>query len=163
MTIRQVFACTVALVGGALATASGAQAQSAFGDPLFAVLVGGNECNGAAPPAGPVCRKGEPKAIGSATVIFPDRTTVCWAITIDNVPSPTLAHIHKGAASVNGPPVVTLVPPVAPGNGNPGTSSGCVKNADLSVVAAIRADPTSFYVNVHSKQFPAGAARGQLH
>jgi len=163
MTIRQVFACTVALVAGALATASGAQAQSAFGAPLFTVLVGGNECDNTAPPAGPICRKGDPRAIGSATVLIVDATTICWGLTVDNLVSPTLAHIHKGIASVNGPPVVTLIAPVPPGNGNPGTSSGCVKNVPTATVASIRADPTKFYVNVHSKTLPAGAARGQLH
>jgi len=163
MTIRQVFAYTVALIAGALVTASGAQAQSAFGAPLFTVLVGGNECDNTAAPAGPICRKGDLRAIGSATVIMPDTTTVCWGLTVDNLVSPTLAHIHKGVAGLNGPPVVTLIAPVPPGNGNPGTSSGCVKNVPSAIVAAIRADPTSFYVNVHSKQFPSGAARGQLH
>jgi len=163
MTIRQVFACTVALVGGALATASGAQAQSAFGDPLFAVLVGGNEC--VVP--GPVCRKGDLDGIGSVTVIFPTapgkpRTTVCWGITVDNLDKPVAAHIHRGPAAVNGGVVVGLSAPVAPAAGDPGTSSGCT-NVSAAIVAAIIKDPTSFYVNVHTTKFPDGAIRGQLH
>lgn len=160
MTLRQVFACAVVLTGGALATISQAQAQSAFGDPLFTVLVGGNEC--VVP--GPVCRKGDLDGIGSATIIFPTavgkpRTTVCWGITVDNLDKPVAAHIHRGPAAVNGGVVVPLSAPAA---GDPGTSSGCTE-VSAAIVAAIIRDPTSFYVNVHTTQFPAGAIRGQLH
>jgi hypothetical protein len=166
--MRQVFACAVALVAGTLATASGAQAQSAFGDPLFTVLVGGNECVILpAPQQNPVCRRGDLDGIGSATIIFPTepgkpRDTVCWGITVDNLDRPTAAHIHRGSAAVNGGIVVGLSAPIAPAAGNPGTSSGCTKVTE-AIVAAIIKDPTSFYVNVHTGKFPAGAIRGQLH
>jgi hypothetical protein len=151
------------MAAGALTTATGAQAQSAFGDPLFAVLVGGNEC--VVP--GPVCRKGDLDGIGSATIIFPTtpgkpNTTVCWGITVDNLDRPTAAHIHTGPAAVNGGVVVTLSPPVLPGSGNPGASSGCTDVAAAAVAAIIK-DPTRFYVNIHTIKFPDGAIRGQLH
>ena len=42
---------------------------------------------------------------------------------------------------------------------NPG--SGCVAG-DAAVVSAIVADPSGYYVNVHTPEFPAGAIRGQL-
>jgi CHRD domain len=52
-----------------------------------------------------------------------------------------------------------LAPPAA---GNPGSSSGCVAVVPAGIVAAIRANPQNFYVNVHTLGFPLGAIRGQL-
>jgi CHRD domain len=42
------------------------------------------------------------------------------------------------------------------------SASGCVAGVSGELLKAIRQDPESFYVNVHSTVFPAGAARGQL-
>jgi hypothetical protein len=160
MTTLRTFAWTIAFAVGALVLSSGAYAQSPLGAPLFTVLSGGNECDGVAPPAGPVCRKGSRQAIGSATILFPTPTSVCFAIIVENLPSAaTAAHIHSGVAGVNGAIVVVLAPP----SGNPGASSGCVSPVGAATVAAIRADPTSFYVNVHNGTHPNGALRGQLH
>lgn len=151
------------LAGMAACISTSASAQSALGAPLFTVLNGGNECDAAAPPN---CRQGDLDAIGSATISFAPRDAatrwVCWGITADNLAGATLAHIHSGVSGVNGGVVVNLTPPVAPGGGNPGASSGCTPVA-AAVVNAIRADPTSFYVNVHNAAFPGGAIRGQLH
>ncbi|MGH6842362.1 MAG: CHRD domain-containing protein [Methylocella sp.] len=163
MTTLRTFACAMAFAAGALVLSSGAYAQSPLGAPLFAVLNGGNECNSDPPPAGPACRKGDLDGIGSATILFPAPTAVCFAIIVDNLAGATLAHIHSGVAGVNGAIVVTLFPPAAAGGGNPGVSSGCVTAVPAATVTAIRDDPTSFYVNVHNATFPAGAVRGQLH
>ena len=93
-------------------------------------------------------------------ILHPTTTSVCFAIIVENlVAGATMAHIHSGVAGVNGPIVVVLTPP----SGNPGTSFGCVSPVDAATVAAIRADPTSFYVNVHNGPHPDGAMRGQLH
>ncbi len=163
MSTLRTFACATAFAIGAWILSSGAYGQSPFGAPLFAVLNGNNECNSVMPPAGPDCRKGDLNAIGSATILFPTATSVCFAIIVDNLAGATLAHIHAGVAGVNGVIVVTLAPPAAPGAGNPGASSGCVSPVAAATVAAIRADPTSHYVNVHNGTFPGGAVRGQLH
>jgi hypothetical protein len=158
MRLLQALAYASAISTAGFLASSAAYGQSAFGDPLFAVLVGGNECTSAA-----VCRKGDLDAIGSVTLIFPTTTSVCWAITVDNLSGATAAHIHRGAAGVVGGVVVTLTPPSAPGAGNPGASSGCQAGILAGTISAIKADPTSFYVNVHNSSFPDGAARGQLH
>lgn len=166
MTTLRMFACAVACAVGALVASSGANAQSTMGAPLFAVLNGGNVCNGVAPPAGPDCRKGDIDGIGSATILFVPSTAtmtfVCSGVTVDNLAGATVAAIHRGVAGINGPSVVSLVPPAAPGGGNPGVSSGCVL-VTASTVALIRADPTSYYIDVHNAAFPGGAVRGQLH
>jgi hypothetical protein len=141
-------------------TIFGSTGASAQGVPLFAVLNGGNECDGANPP---LCRQGDLDAYGSATLIFPntDPTRVCFGIVADNLAGATAAHIHRGVAGINGGIVVTLVPPNAPAGGNPGASSGCVV-AGAALLAAIRANPSLFYINVHNAAFPDGAIRGQL-
>ena len=65
------------------------------------------------------------------------------------------AHIHKGAMDASGPPVVTLTPP------ENGKSEGCV-HVERMAAADILARPQDYYVNIHTKDFPGGAIRGQL-
>jgi hypothetical protein len=152
MRVSTVLFMTSLVIGAGLFS-GGALAQGA---PLFAVMNGGNECDNASPPN---CQQGDPDGFGSVTLIFPSGTEVCFGITVDNIGAPTLAHIHPGVSTENGPPAVTLV---EPNTGNPGASSGCVA-APAATVRAIRRDPTRFYVNVHNGAFPDGAVRGQLH
>ncbi len=161
MTILRKLACVVAMTAGMLVISSSAFAQQAT-TPLFAVLNGGNEC--ASPPAPAVCRRGDLNGFGAATVIFPNANTVCFGIVVGGLGSRViLAHIHSGTSGINGPIVIPFIPtPIPPpASGNPGASSGCVPGA-RATISAIRADPTKFYVNVHTIGFPAGAIRGQL-
>ena len=84
-------------------------------------------------------------------------TTVSYTITVANIDlPPTGQHIHSGAAGVNGPIVVNL-----PGTwvGNTLTGSTTTTTAQA---AAIIANPSGFYVNVHTSACPGGAVRGQL-
>jgi hypothetical protein len=134
---------------------------------FFAVLNGNNECTTATPPDRPTCQNGDLNGYGSATVTIINSTTVCVAILVDNLAQVIAAHIHSGAATVNGPIVVpptsgSLNLPIQPSGSNPGGSSTCVSGIPTATVAAIRANPQNFYVNVHSMMFPGGAVRGQL-
>jgi hypothetical protein len=72
---------------------------------------------------------------------------------------PLAAHIHKGAAGVNGAIVIDLKPTFK--GKSPRVAAKCV-TAKASVVSAIRKNPAAYYVNVHTKANPQGAARGQL-
>ena len=130
-----------------------ASAQSAT---LFAVLNGGNECNGASPP---VCGQGDPNGLGSATVMLLGPTSLCATIIANGIGNPTAAHIHPGPAGVNGAPVLTLATPASK---NPGTSKFCTNAAPAGLTANIRNAPQKFYINVHDNAFPLGAVRGQL-
>ena len=97
---------------------------------------------------------GDPDGTGSAEVVIDvDTSEVCFTITFDGI-DPVAAHIHEGASDVNGGVVVDF-----DWENNPG--EGCVAG-DSAVVSAIVADPSGYYVNVHTAEFAAGAIRGQL-
>ena len=158
MTINCKVACVFAVTAGMLVISSSTFAQQAT--PLFAVLNGGNECNNSSPPD---CRQGDLHGFGSATVIFPTATSVCFGIVVSGLGTRIIAaHIHSNTSGINGPIVIFFIPPTTPpATGNPGAFSNCVPGA-AATISAIRADPTKFYVNVHTTAFPAGAIRGQL-
>jgi len=112
----------------------------------------------------------DPDGTGSATFTFevttPGGTTVgtanvCWDITYNGIDgTPILAHIHAGAAGVNGP-VVVPAPGVSFPNLGPNSTSGCADTI-ATTVEDIMAASSNFYINVHTALFPAGAIRGQL-
>ena len=80
---------------------------------------------------------------------------VCWSMTVKGIAVATASHIHKAPAGSSGPVVVTLGTPAS------GAAKGCT-SAARSLIRDIRANPGEYYVNVHNKDFPAGAVRGQL-
>jgi hypothetical protein len=100
----------------------------------------------------------EPNAKGTAVLRFrKDAGMICYRLHAESVRLPTTAaHIHRGAAGVNGPVVVPFTAPGADGN-----SSGCA-TADAALIDEILGNPSGFYVNVHTMEHPAGAIRSQL-
>ncbi len=101
---------------------------------------------------------GDMHGSGRATVtLYPKAGKVCYSMSIKGVMGKALyAHIHKGNVGVAGPVVIPLVPP-----GMNGRSVGC-KKAQVSLIRAIMQSPRSYYVNIHTKEYPGGALRGQL-
>jgi CHRD domain len=76
----------------------------------------------------------------------------------------TAAHIHGGAAGVNGGILVSTT--IASGevsfpNGT-GTMSRTALSLDANLASQIIANPSGYYFNVHTAAHPGGAARGQL-
>ena len=95
--------------------------------------------------------------LGSKEVPPADPDVICYTITVKDITLPaTAAHIHVGATGINGNVVVPLKAPDANG-----AASGCV-NSTRSLVAAILANPSGYYANVHTTDYPNGAIRGQL-
>jgi len=84
---------------------------------------------------------------------------ICFTSTYANLDAPTAGHIHAGAAGTNGAVKVAFFASPLPESVRAFT--GCV-GSDAATVEAIKANPESFYVNLHSAQFPGGAVRGQL-
>jgi CHRD domain len=139
----------LALAGPAWAAKIGGTDQG--GRPFSTVLTGEAEVTVAGVP-----NQGDLDGTGSATItVNPGQEQLCFELTVTDIAPATLAHVHEGAAGINGPVVVTLVPPTS------GFSSGCTfVSRDLA--RAIINNPENYYVNVHNMDFPGGALRGQL-
>jgi hypothetical protein len=122
----------------------------ALGTGFIAKLTGSSEV-----PAG------DPSAHGTALFrLNRVEGLVCFHVVVTGESEPIVAmHIHQAPAGSAGPVVVPLITPTASGNAQ--QSKGCVA-ADPALIRQIIASPAQFYVNVHTKTFPAGAARGQL-
>lgn len=97
---------------------------------------------------------------GNATITFDStRQNINVTITVANLGSPiTAAHIHGAAAGAAGS-VVLAFTPAASFTNNKLTGTFPI-TSDLA--SQILANPSNFYVNVHTSQFPGGAVRGQL-
>lgn len=144
--VGSMFAGVVLAATMTLAAASPASAHG--GRPLDATLLGTNEV----PPAS----TGDPNGSGFAHLTLNQgQGEICFDISVQNISTITLAHIHAAPAGVNGPVVVNFNPAA---NG----LSNCVYNIDPDLIKAIRQNPENYYVNVHTTEFPGGAVRGQL-
>jgi hypothetical protein len=135
--MRKIFFLAI-VFGVGLAAAAGAQT-------FVGVLNGANEFPG----------PGDADGFGLAGFRF-EGTTVSYNIMIQHL-NPTIAsHIHRGAAGVAGPVVITLASDY-PNNFASGTAT-----ASAALIDEIRRNPSGFYVNVHTGDFPNGAIRSQL-
>ncbi|HEY0625954.1 MAG TPA: CHRD domain-containing protein [Allosphingosinicella sp.] len=79
----------------------------------------------------------------------------CYSLSVAKVDGVTAAHLHRGPATSVGMEVLTLRPPVD------GRSDGCL-SPGRAILRQIKARPESFYIDIHSAEFPEGAIRGQL-
>jgi len=153
----------VAGVGAALVTSAVAQSggprttltappfgQSGTVLPLSALLNGDDEAKGTNP-------IGDVNAFGSVLITVNTATNqVCGNLESTTVGPFIMFHIHIGDQTVrNGDVVVDFAPPA----GQTAPYHNCVIDSDA---AAIAANPSGYYVNVHTTAHPTGAMSGQL-
>ncbi|HEX6088156.1 MAG TPA: CHRD domain-containing protein [Thermoanaerobaculia bacterium] len=95
---------------------------------------------------------GDPDGVGFAVVTI-NGTTLNYTVFVQNIATPTDAHIHIGAAGTNGGVVVPF---------NVNTLTNGTTTISQELANQLNANPTGYYVNVHNAEFPGGAVRGQL-
>ncbi|HEX6955560.1 MAG TPA: CHRD domain-containing protein [Agromyces sp.] len=87
-----------------------------------------------------------------------DGSELCYTLEVTGLSAPAVAaHVHVAPRNVAGPVVV----PLTVENATSFEVSDCT-TASAELLAAIEADPGSYYVNVHTPTNPAGEVRGQL-
>jgi hypothetical protein len=161
--------------------------QTSFTAPVLesASSIGVNGRNAAVPLSGdeevpPVATRARGTAIFHLSA---DDTALEYKLNVANIENVVQAHIHLGPAGVNGPVVVFLFGPVAPGGGRVSgpIAGGTLTAADFigplagmsmaDLVAQMQAG--NAYVNVHTDDgvdpantgpgdFPGGEVRGQI-
>src|SRR5713101_2092862 len=108
---------------------------------------------------------------GSGSVrltINPGQEEVCWDMHVSGLTSRIIAsHIHRGDAGTNGPVVVPFFQFATPSTAT--SFSGCasqnaigITTSERALLEAIIANPSGYYVNVHTTIHPLGEVRGQL-
>ena len=150
-TLTAVFAPYVLMTAlapalAACATTAGAANPTHTGTALVATLDGKAEVPG----------PGDANGNGEFSGWFdPAMGRICYTLGVGSLASPTMAHIHRGDAQTAGPVVVALANPVHD------ISDTCTPAAP-ALISEIVANPSAFYVNVHTTQYPKGAIRAQL-
>jgi len=105
---------------------------------------------------------------GSGTATFEDNgAQIEYSISVTGLTAVNGAHIHLGAAGVNGPIIINLFNPVTAGGAANGViATGTitnVTNANVSLDSLrVLFNNGNAYVNVHTDQFPGGAIRDQV-
>ncbi|MPV88681.1 CHRD domain-containing protein [Georgenia ruanii] len=100
---------------------------------------------------------GDPDGTGRARItVNTAQRQVCYRLDASRIDAATQAHVHRGRAGENGALVVTLKAPQR------GRATGCVGVSRETARDLLR-QPNLFYVDVHTRQYRAGALRGQLH
>ncbi len=136
----------------AVGTTGGVALAGGSDKGLFGVLSGANELTEDGERGA-----GDRNGRGTATAVI-DGRRLCFGLTVRNINRPVAAHIHRGRRNENGPVVIPLRQPL---NGDPGSASGCTR-VNRRLARQIMRNPQRFYWNVHTRDFPAGAVRGQL-
>ena len=106
--------------------------------------------------AGPASDALDPAATGSARLELGGASIRFQLRTSPNLGKVVATHLHQGGAGVNGPMAIEL---------NPGFAGDSLDGSipvDTDLAARILANPSQYYVKLHSLKFPGGAIRGQL-
>jgi Cu/Zn superoxide dismutase len=92
--------------------------------------------------------------------------TVCYDMSVSNLTTaPSMAHIHRGGPTENGPVVIHLFGSggaPAPSSTSFTITNFCQSGIDQALIKDIIQNPQNYYANVHTSTFPGGEIRGQL-
>ena len=101
---------------------------------------------------------GDPDGGGGASIELNGETgQLCLTLTLSAVGPPTDVHLHQAPHGQTGPMVLAVPSPAEAAPPGP----VCVAIA-RDVSKKLRDDPTGYYLEVHNREFPDGALRGQL-
>lgn len=146
----RVIVALVALVS-LLAAASPAAAAEEANTVVFAVPLSG----------------ADPEGAGIAVLRFDQSTgELCYEIIVRGIgeptePQPGLGSAHIHLVATGGIAVHLESDFVQAGEADVFVASNCVA-VDAATLEAILADPSAFYVNIHTVEFPGGAIQGTL-
>ncbi len=103
---------------------------------------------------------GDPKGTGFAAIsVDPLGNTVTFDVWVQGITLPAAAmHIHEAQPGVAG----NIVVPADKAPDASGMVTTITANVDPALIQKIIANPGAYYFNVHNKDFPKGALRGQL-
>jgi CHRD domain len=116
---------------------------------------------GAAVVPGPGDPDGSAKAEVSAR---PGEHKICVRMVYEpGVGRATAIHIHEVGSGQQGSAIATLYEEVGGGAPGPSLIIGCEGKMPKPLVRRVAKHPRSFYIDLHTLDFPDGALRGQLH
>jgi hypothetical protein len=102
---------------------------------------------------------GDPDGLASGTITLDDVTgDISWVINYTGLATVGAMHIHGPGGSAGSAAAVFVGLAIT---GSPGQLAGTT-NTTPANIDAIFANPTDFYVNIHTSDFSNGAVRGQL-
>lgn len=137
------------------AAAHGGGSTSGGGSLFAASMNGANEVP---TPGGPAVGDMDGRALEFIEV---EGDKVSVSVKWRGTGKPTALHIHQGAKGTNGGVKVDFTELLGKSNGR--LVTGTVKVDDAVMLGQLKADPGSFYANLHTAEFPGGAVRGRLH
>ena len=143
--MRKVMAFALALTAGVLIAVGSAPAATGGDKTTTVHMTGGQEVP-----------KGSPKGSGTFSYQLVTKSSLlCYRLKWSGIDAPFASHVHQGGKRTAGPVVIPLSATA------PVKHSACVK-VKKALLTAIGKQPGAYYVNVHTKKYPAGAIRGQL-
>jgi hypothetical protein len=103
--------------------------------------------------------KGDPNGTATVTLTISPSSKLCYVIRPKRLHLLRSAQVHRGAAGTAGSTFITLFskPKVA----RKGKVTGCA-TITARKLEELAERPNAFYVDLHTKPYPKGAARGQL-
>ena len=105
-------------------------------------------------------RPGPGDADGAGMAVFTTSgggATLNYAAIVQGIAAPNNSHIHRGDASIPGPPVVQLA------TSYPDNMAIGSEPISATLLNEIIGNPSNFYFNVHNADYPGGALRGTLN